>query len=186
MIAPLIRKHATGWKTLIAFLAAQAVYIYMILVSIPAVSSYAGGLQLLDVKPLGYDYAYVETLMDKLGPEGRLAYKTQQIPVDMVYPILFGIALSLLMAYVLKRLIPEESPLFVICFLPFLAAALDYLENFGILKILNEFPSFSPDQVATLSQLTVWKSVITTLVFLIIIPSVLMWFFRKRESIKLF
>ncbi len=186
MIAPLVRKHATGWKTLFLLIVTQLVYAFMILVTIPEVSSYANGLQLLDVMPFGYDLAYVETLFDKLGPEGRRAYKMQQLPVDMVYPILFGLSFSLLLAYVLKRTLPENSPLYLLCFLPFIVTTLDYLENFRILQLLNSYPSFSPDQISRLSQITVWKSILTVTVFLILIPAVIAWFLKRREDIHLF
>jgi hypothetical protein len=185
MIAPLIRKHATGWKTLFAFLIAQAVYFYMIFVTIPEVSAYADGLQLLDVKPFGYDVQYVETLMEKLGPEGRMAYKSRQIPPDMIYPLLFAISMALLMAYVLKKTVAEESLIFLVCLIPFFAAGLDYIENFGILHILNEYPAIDAAQVMALSQVTIWKSLLTTLVFLILIPAVIIWFIKRRQRIHL-
>ncbi len=186
MIAPLVRKHATGWKTLFLFILTQLVYAYMILVTIPSVSAYANNLQLLDVMPFGYDVAYVESLLEKLGPEGRRAYRVQQIPVDMLYPILFGLSFSLLMAYVLKKLAPEESPIFLLCFLPFVVTILDYTENIGILQLLNNYPTNDPDQIAFLSQITVWKSILTSLIFLILIPAAITWFIKRKNHIRLF
>ena len=56
------------------------------------VSDFADGLQLLDMMPAGYDLEYVRSLFENLGTEGRAAYLNRQIPLDLVYPFLFGLS----------------------------------------------------------------------------------------------
>ena len=53
--------------------------------------------------PKGSDLDYLSKLFVTLGENGRHIYLINQIPVDMVYPLLFGIIYPLLLAYFLKK-----------------------------------------------------------------------------------
>jgi len=52
-------------------------------------------MKLLDMLPTGYNQDYVSELFRTLGENGREIYLTNQIPVDMIYPLLFGLTYSL-------------------------------------------------------------------------------------------
>jgi hypothetical protein len=49
-------------------------------------------MRLLDMMPTGYDFNYIVKLFSALDENGRKTYLTSQIPVDMIYPLLFGIS----------------------------------------------------------------------------------------------
>lgn len=89
--------------------------------------NYAGGMKLLDMMPTGYNANYVNSLMDALGTEGRNAYLFQQIPLDFIYPCLFGITYCLLFAFIINKLGKQDSFLFYLCFIPVLSGIFDYL-----------------------------------------------------------
>ena len=61
-------------------------------------------MKLLDMMPTGYDWNYVNELFNTLGENGRKIYLTKQIPMDMFYPLLFGLSYCLIFAYFLKKL----------------------------------------------------------------------------------
>ncbi len=99
-----IAKFATGKRVLIFVILANIVYVVMIIITIPLVVEFSGGMRLLDMMPTGYSLAYVHTLLETLGEEGRHNYLVKQIPLDMIYPLLFGIAYALLLAFLMNRI----------------------------------------------------------------------------------
>ena len=103
-----IKKNIDGKKVLILFILTNILYVIMLTITIPNVMSYAGGMKLLDMIPSGYTSEYVNLLLNALGNKGRHAYLFNQIPLDMVYPFLFGISSCLVLAYFLA----SENDLF--------------------------------------------------------------------------
>lgn len=170
----LIYNHLRGTKVLVLFILTNLVYAWMLLVTIPQVMQYADGIKLLDMMPAGYDAVYVQKLFDGLGIEGRHAYLYKQIPVDMIYPLLFGISYCLLLAYFLNKLGKLNSVLFYLCLLPLLAGLADYMENTGIITMLNHFPDIADSLITFTCISTLVKSAASTLYFVTLII-VLIW-----------
>ncbi|MGB5482128.1 MAG: hypothetical protein WBM91_13690 [Eudoraea sp.] len=165
----IISENLTGKKVAFLFLLTNLVYAFMLFVTIPKTVAYSGGMKLLDMMPQGYNSEYVNELFNKLGEEGRGVYLFNQIPVDMIYPFLFGITYSLLIAYFLKKLDKLNTPFFYLCLVPLIAGIADYLENIGIITMLNDYPDLSITQISTTNFFTLIKSLSTTLFFLILI-----------------
>jgi len=139
-IRNIIEKNLSGKKVLLLFVLTNLVYAIMLIVTIPKTMAFSDDLKLLDMMPLGYDLEYINTLFETLGDNGRRVYLTNQLPIDMIYPFLFGVSYCLLLGYFLKRLNKLESVFFYLCFLPVIAGIADYAENFGIITMLNNFP----------------------------------------------
>jgi len=145
----------------------------MLFVTIPKTVAYSGGMKLLDMMPQGYDSEYVNELFSQLGAEGREAYLYNQIPVDMIYPLLFGITYSLLIGYFLKKLDKLNTHFFYLCLIPMIAGVADYLENIGIITMLYDYPDLSITQINITNFFTLIKSLSTTLFFLILITIII-------------
>lgn len=141
----------------------------MLFITIPKTVAYSDGMKLLDMMPMGYNFEYVNELFSKLGEEGRQVYLYNQIPVDMIYPFLFGISYSLLIAYFLKKLEKLNTSFFFLCSVPIIGGMADYFENIGIITMLNNYPDITITQVSTTNFFTLIKSLSTTLFFLILI-----------------
>jgi hypothetical protein len=92
-----IEKNNSGKKVLSLFILTNVVYVYMLKVTIPKTMEFSNGMKLLDMMPTGYNQSYVHELFRVLGENGRKMYLTNQIPVDMIYPLLFGLTYSLLL-----------------------------------------------------------------------------------------
>ncbi|CAM3576626.1 hypothetical protein [Zobellia roscoffensis] len=179
-----ILQNIQGKKVLFLFLLTNTVYVAMLMLTIPKVMIFSKGMRLLDMQPMGYDFEYVHLLFQNLGPEGRHAYLHQQLPLDMVYPLLFGVSYCLVLAYFLNKL-NKLKPLFIYgCLLPLVVGMADYGENFGILFLLNSYPEISYSSVTITSSFTLVKSMGTTLYFVILIGVFLQFavkFFRNKH-----
>lgn len=181
----IIRRNIQGKKVLLLFLMTNVVYAAMLLVTIPKVMDFAHGMNLLDMMPMGYNLEYVHSLFQALGSEGRKAYLYQQIPLDMIYPFFFGISYCLVLAYFLNKLNKLKSPFVYLCLLPIIVGAADYLENFGIIALLNNYPEISNSTVTITSIFSLIKSVCTTIYFLILTASLVILVIRILRKRKL-
>ena len=165
----IISRHLSGKKVLLLFVLTNLVYAVMIFITIPKVMAFSGELKLLDMMPTGYDLDYINALFSALGEKGRETYLYQQIPVDMIYPFLFGISNSLILAFFLNKMGKLDSVFFYFTLLPLIAGMADYMENIGIVVMLTSFPDV-PAEVAGLTNIfSITKSVTTTIFFIVLI-----------------
>ncbi len=169
-----IEGNISGKKVLGLFILTNAVYVFMLTVTIPKTMGFSSGMKLLDMMPTGYDLNYVSELFNSLGEIGRGTYLTNQIPVDMIYPLLFGLTYCLLLAYFLKKLNKLNIPYTYLCILPIIAGIADYLENFGIIAMLKSYPELTEIAVKTTSSFSVIKSISTSIFFIALIITLLM------------
>lgn len=168
-----LNKNITGRKISVLFILTNIIYAVMLMITIPNVMSYSGGMMLPDMMPTGYSADYVNQLMKNLGEKGKDAYLYSQIPLDMIYPLLFAVTYSLLLAYILIKLGKSEGGLYYFCYVPFFAGLFDYLENAGIIFILVSYPD-NPDVLTQVTNIfSVLKSSLTTVFFIVFIISVI-------------
>lgn len=181
-----LEKYVSGKIVLGLFILTNAVYLFMLTVTIPKTMKFSNGMKLLDMLPTGYNQDYVNELLMTLGEQGRHIYLTKQIPVDMIYPLLFGLTYSLLLAYFLKKLNKLKPPFSYLCLLPIIAGIADYAENIGIITMLNSYPDLTAYIVQTSSTFSVIKSTSTSLFFIALIVTLIIlgikFFKRNRIS----
>ena len=156
------------------FLLTNLVFVLMLKVTIPMLSSFAKGMKTLDMMPLGYDSEYINTLFDALGERGRNVYLYYQIPIDMIYPFLFGLSYCLLIAYFLKKLHKLNTPYIYLCFLPVIAGIADYAENLGIITMLSNYPELTQFSMTATNIFSIVKSMTTTVYFAALISTLLL------------
>ncbi len=164
-----IEKNISGKKVLGFFILTNLVYTFMLTVTIPKTMEFSNGMKLLDMMPTGYDLNYVSKLLTSLGENGRLTYLTNQIPVDMIYPLLFGLSYCLLLGYFLKKLNKLNSPYIYLCVIPIIAGIADYLENIGIITMLKNYPELKETAVYTTNIFSVIKSISTSIFFIALV-----------------
>ncbi|MDP2721504.1 MAG: hypothetical protein Q8O72_02000 [Bacteroidales bacterium] len=184
----LIAKHIQGRKVFIFFILTNLIYAFMLVVTIPMTLAYAPDSKLLDMMPAGYNLKDVTDLFAALGAEGRHTYLFYQIPVDMVYPMLFAIGYCLLMAYFLNKLGKLRSPYFYLALLPLVAGAADYLENMGFITLLNQYPDINPTLVKISGVFSVIKSSSTTIYFIsliVVLTAFLIQILSKKKAKKI-
>jgi len=169
----LIKRNLRGKKILILFILTSIVYAVMLTITIPKVMKFAGGMKLLDLLPTGYTAEYTNSLLTALGSEGRNAYLFQQIPLDLIYPCLFGVTYCLIFAFIIKKLGKEDSFLFYLCFIPVFAGLFDYLENIGIIIMLTSYPDNSTEISQMTNVFSISKSALTTTYFILLLFTLL-------------
>jgi hypothetical protein len=133
-----------------------AVYLVMILWSLPKIADWAGGLLPFDMRPLGYSPEEARAFLAALPAEGRAFYQTVQHRLDLIYPGLF--ALSLILAF--RRLAPGAQGM-ALAAVAITGAGFDYAENAAVEALLSGEPTDAA--LVTASRLTLAKSVCTTL-----------------------
>ena len=166
-----LQSASSGRTVFILFVLTNVVYATIQGYSIPLVLSHSPESILFDMSPAGYSYAEAIELLRSLGPEGRNTYLTTQIPIDLVYPAMFGISYALMITWILKQGLPNHSKAHFLAFIPVLAGLFDYLENASIVAMLYAFPDVSENLVQVASSFTLAKSVLTTLFFLFLLIS---------------
>lgn len=169
----LIKKYLNGKTVLLLFILCNVVYGIMLIGTIPEVMHYSGGMKILDMMPTGYDTQYVNTLFSTLDTVGRDSYLYHQLPLDLIYPALFGISSCLVLAYFLNKLGKFDSKLFYLCFIPLVSGFFDYCENIGIISMLRVYPNISSLQVQITNAFSVLKSIFTTIYFIALIITLL-------------
>jgi hypothetical protein len=86
-----------------------------------------------------YDATIAHELFRKLGHEGRQLYAWTEITLDLIFPIIYSLFLSLLIIYIFQKFSNAKSPL-SLAMLPFIAMAFDYGENILIAVMLFAYP----------------------------------------------
>jgi hypothetical protein len=158
------------------------VYVAMLSYTIPRVEKYANGMKLFDLSPGGYSYEYAKELLTKLGESGRDLYLYNQLPLDFLYPGLFAISCSLLLSWLFLKIKDPSSRLFYFCFVPVAVGVFDYIENILIIGLISGYPDISPGQVELSSLVTIAKSVLTTLFFIVLLIVGIACFAKKGKS----
>lgn len=160
-----LQKAATGKRVISFILPAMVFYALMLLYTIPQVKLHAAGLKLFDLSPFGYSYEYALKLLSALGDNGRAIYLYRQLPLDFVYPGLFAVSFSLLLAWIFAKILRVDSVMFYSCLVPLVAGLFDYLENMCIVFMLTSFPNVSEVLVLFASVCTIVKSILTVASF---------------------
>ena len=174
-----MQKYSTGKVVSVLFVLTMIVYSSMLLFSIPAVSMFAPEMPIFDLSPAGYSFDYANALLSKLGAEGRDVYLYTQLPLDFIYPGLFSITYSLLLVWLLAKLFIDNSKVYYVAFVPFMAGVFDYIENVYIISMINSFPDLQAATVNVSSFFTVLKSGFTMLFFVLLMIA-FMLLLKKR------
>ena len=164
-ISLFIRRFATGKNVLLSvalFMVFQVILGYFS-TQIKAESQNAG------VMDLGFAYTPEEVYtryLDHYTEKGIALYKIAEC-VDLVYPMVYAIMLSLMLTWGFSGIISPDSPWRLVNVLPFVGADLDYLENIGVFSFLFTHPE-------KWMFMATWTTVFGTLKWLVVAPAILL------------
>lgn len=143
----------TFWPVIAATV---AVYLVMVLWSLPKVADAAGGLAPFDLRPFGYSGIEARAFLAALSDEGHRFYAEVQHRLDLAYPALMAASLSLCFA----RLIGSRAIRWTLIVIALGAMGADYAENVMVGRMLEFSSDSAPaDLIARASAATVIKSV---------------------------
>ena len=177
-----IERNSSGKKVLGLFILTNAIFIFMITVTMSKTMDLADGMTVLDLMPLGYDTNYVNQLFSSLGENGRNYYLTKQIPIDLIYPLIFGFSYCLILGYFLLKLDKFNSKFSYLCLLPVITAFADYLENIGIISLLNNYPTLTQMAVQMTNVFSIVKSTSMGLYFIVLLIVVIRYGVSKVKK----
>ena len=145
-----------------AWVVATTAYAVMLGWSLPTLTAFAGGLPVFDMMPTGYSHASALTLVSALGEDGRAFYLGTQHWLDAAYPPMLAIAFALSF-----HLLFKSKTALLLILIAASAAGFDVLENAAVSDLLLASPfAITPEMVSFASDLTIAKSVMTTLSFM--------------------
>ncbi len=163
----------SGRQVLILFVLTNAIYLTMLNVSIPTLIGFADGQLIFDMSPAGYSYQQAQGLLAALGDEGRQYYLTTQLPLDVLYPLLFTLCYSSLLLWLTKAGKLTSRIWRYFAYTPLLVSLFDYAENLCIWQMLTQYPNLSESLVQLSSAFTVVKSTLTMLYFVTVLAALI-------------
>lgn len=163
------------------FLGTFAIYLVMVLWSLPLISDAAGGLIPFDMRPSGYSFEEVKAFLSSLSKEGAYHYENTQLRLDTAYPGLLALVLAIgAMGLASGRL---RWIGYVVVLGAVVGAVGDYAENHMIGRLLSAgAEAVTESDAALASQFTLVKSIATSVAMsLILVLLLVRGFFRLRN-----
>ena len=166
------------WLLFVIWLLTGALYLLMLLWSLPHLTQIAGGLPMFDMRPGGYSYPEAQALLMALGTEGRGFYLAVQHRLDTLFPGLEALALGL----AFWRLFPRRFAVPLAC-VALAGAVFDWLENAAVAVLLRMDPgAVTPSLVAVANRWTVLKSSAVTLAMTALLLALILALWRHLRS----
>lgn len=151
----------------ISFAAALAVYLCMVLWTLPTISQAAGGLAAFGLRPTGYSEAEARAFLTALTEQGRALYSGPQRLLDLAFPVLLALVLiGAIRTFFTRPWV--RSLLIAVAVFGMLA---DYWENNLVTTLLAG--EVSAAQIAAASQATIVKSIASGLVITVVVLALL-------------
>ncbi len=89
----------------------------------------------------GFSAETLSSMLDQYGEQGRQVYLFVASVIDIIYPLVYTLALCFLIAFLFKRNGWVKWRNLVLA--PFLIAFFDFMENLGIIRAAATFPQLS-------------------------------------------
>ena len=165
---------------ILSFVTAIVVYMLMMLVTIPTIRSGMNGVEIFDLRPMGYSVKEGYKILGALTEEMVHYYKYVQLPLDLIYPF----AISVFCFLTLSKLTAKMWKIKMIRGSAFLIMFFDYLENMGIYYLLSN--TVKPWMIQVTCIFSIGKSlsttVVMTLICILVILKIKNKYFKKVNS----
>ncbi|NRB52576.1 MAG: hypothetical protein HRU41_33250 [Saprospiraceae bacterium] len=178
----LLQKWATGRNVLI-LLAADLIFMMGIMPYMgKKMEALAPGIPPLDITIPSYSAAYAQDIITKMTDPARAFYKSIELGADMIYPLVYGFAFALLIAFLWKQLGWQNGLLKWVILFPLIGMIFDYGENFSVVSLINQHPNPSAGtaQIAAYFSLSKWSFAFSSVAAVLI--GLLAWGWKARSS----
>lgn len=178
----LIQKWATGRNVLI-LLAADLLFMLGIMPYMgKKMEELAPGIPPLDITIPSYSAEYAQDTINKMSDPARAFYKSIELGADLIYPLIYGFAFALLIAFLWKKLGWGQGLLKWVILFPLLGMIFDYGENLSIVSLINQHPNpaVGTAQMAAYFSLAKWSFAFSALAAIVI--GLLAWGWKARSS----
>lgn len=146
-----LHKYATG-KIILMFLALVLLFQGVIVPNLlqTKLAAYSGGNGPMDLL-MSYSPATAFSLIQSYGEEGRAAYRSFATSWDVAYPAIYSLFFAFALSWLLHRGFASNSKMQLLNLVPLGGWLFDWLENIGIVTMLNQYPHTS-SSVATFAS----------------------------------
>lgn len=158
-----------AWKFYWLLVAATlALYLTMILWSLPVIQAAANGLTPFDMRPTGYSFAEAHEFLTALSDTGLRFYQQVQHRLDAAYPVMAAVVLVIAL-WRLSNTWPLVLRPVAVTF-AIVGGVADALENSAVAAMLQVGPDgLTPELVADAHQWTLIKSAAMTVALLVLL-----------------
>lgn len=146
--------------------------------NLPAISGQLPLNRIPDVH-LRFSPQEVYDFLTQIGPEGRQAFQTMHLTVDLSFPFIYSLFFFLLITLLVDRLNLQTKWL---ALMPVLAGALDLSENFILNYLAGRYPAYYPNLTILVEFLTIAKFMLLTASILLSAFFVIKFFQISRNA----
>lgn len=154
-VAESLTNFATGRNVGLFWLSFMTLYMLMTFLVGPILATYSSELP-MDAH-LNYSVTWTYQFLTSLTEHGRNLYVTVISSSDMIFPVLYAFAFTLLATFLFKKAALQESLVFKVRFLPFVAGLFDILENICFIIVVRNYPKELPRLVRVANVFTMLK-----------------------------
>ena len=119
----------------------------------------SGGNNILDFE-FGFDHEKAYGMLTALTTEGRTFYLTKILPLDFPFPFSYMLCYASWIALLIKHTKIEKWCKYLL-FIPLVAMLCDWIENIGIIAMLNGYPNLPSWAVSLASTAGMIKFIFT-------------------------
>ena len=142
----------------------------------PAIERTTEGLRCFDMNSFGYTFEQAQRFLALLDERGRDLYLHVQLPLDFFYPV----AYTAFFMTAICKLNGRATPLLAV---PAALAVFDYVENVCTIRMLRAM-EVTQKAAAFSSAVTVTKSALMTVTFVMLAALLLRYLLRRRNAKK--
>lgn len=168
----------------VIFFITMSIYTSMLVWSLPAISSAAGGLTPFDMRPGGYTFAEAQTFLAALPADSISFYHDVQVGLlDMAYPGLLALMLFLAIALLTPARFGVWNWILALIAIP--GSVFDYMENALIQQMLTlGSANITPEIVASASANSQLKAAFSTIAMSLLLILLAVWAWGVWRSRK--
>ncbi len=144
------------------------------------IAALTNGMQVIDLQIPTYPAQKALDMVADYGEAGRKLYRRVELIADTIYPIIYGIAYALILAFLFKGN-EQGSPKwkFLLPLVPLLGMLFDFGENLGIVTMLSQFPDQSLLVAAITAKFSLMKWIFALGSIILIIWGLVHKIFRR-------
>lgn len=140
--SPFFARYASGRNLLILL----ALYLFFVTYALPhAAQALQEASGQPDFKPLDLHFGFSPEeawkTLEALGPAGREHYRFTETVTDVLYPLTYGFFFALLLVAGFRKTGGRLARMSWLAWFPIAAILFDYMENFGIVQLIDAFPA---------------------------------------------
>lgn len=117
------------------------------------------GEEILDLR-FNYSFEEVIQFFEKIGETGLKLYMYNQI-IDMFFLFFYAMGYSLLIMYLITKVVHGDHWLKYLALLPFALAGTDIVENIGFFIMMGTYPNLSIEWIQFVNSVSMLKHMLT-------------------------